>query len=741
MSSAANNESAEAEKVVATTCSSHCGASCLLKVHVKNGVITRIETDDGEEPQLRGCLRGRAYRQRVYDPGRILYPMKRVGARGEGKFERISWDEALDKIAGELKRVRDTYGPASILMVQLPGDYGVLTGWGAIERLLNMAGGYTEGWGAPSFNAALYGAVFTYGTYATSNTRDDLLNARLIILWGINPTSTSGGTNTCWYLAQAREAGTRIVAVDPRHTETVATFADRWIPIRPGTDAAMLIAMAYVMIKQKLYDESFVANYTIGFDRYKDYVLGIEDGVPKTPTWAEDITGVPSATIEVLAREYATVKPAALMTGNAAGRTAYGEQYHRAACALAAMTGNVGIHGGSAAAMFPGGPMSGFPYPLPPEVAGLELWNAVPNPVEQDFPGRPEGPIVEFIVGKDPRVHWNKLADAMLMGKAGGYFTDYKLLYIKKSNYLNSFPNINKIVKALEAPEFIVVEEQVMTATAKFADILLPVNTFLERDDMTYGQGTVFIGWVNKVIEPLGESRSPLQIAADLAERMGIAGYLEKGAEEVLQERAEMNGISDYAAWKQKGVYHFHLPEPHIAFKSQIEDPANNPFPTPSGKIEIYSEQIADMENPEAPPIPKYIETWESKNDPLAKRYPLQLITPHFKRRVNAQFENVPWLREVQRHAVTISCEDAGARDISDGDMVRVFNDRGEIVIPARVTERIMPGVASVPHGAWYDPDAKGVDRGGCANVLTKDEHSPGGAYAYNTALVEVEKI
>ncbi|GAF88713.1 unnamed protein product, partial [marine sediment metagenome] len=175
-------------------------------------------------------------------------------------------------------------------------------------------------------------------------------------------------------------------------------------------------------------------------------------------------------------------------------------------------------------------------------------------------------------------------------------------------------------------------------------------------------------------------------------------------------------------------------------FKREIEDPANNPFPTPSGKIEIYSQQIADIENPLIPPIPKYIETWENLNDPLAEKYPLQLITTHFKRRAHSQFDNIPWLRELEPQAVRINPKDANPRGIKDGDSVRVFNERGEMIIQAEVTQRIMPGVVDVPEGAWYDPDKQGVDHGGCANVLTRDARSPGGAFTTNTCLVQVEK-
>lgn len=727
------------EKVIPTVCASHCGGACLLKVHVKDGIIVRIETDDGDEPQLRACLRGRAYRQRVYAPDRLKYPMRRTGIRGEGKFERISWDEALDTVAKELKRVRDTYGPASIILQQFVGDVHFLNPFGPLTKLLSLAGGYTSTWGVTSFHQGVAASLCSYGTFHTANNRDDLVNSKLIIMWGWNPASTITGTNTCWYLAQAREAGAKIIAVDPRFTDTAAAFAEQWIPIRPGTDCAMLIAMAYVMITENLYDKNFIDTYTVGFNQFSDYVLGKEDGVPKTPSWAKRITGVPSAAIERLAREYATLKPAALLAGIAPGRTAYGEQYHRAAITLAAMTGNVGIHGGDAAGRVWESVYPGYPYPI----NGLEAMRGLVGRARNPALSPPQGKAAAYVQEFMPYtrgIHGSKLADAILKGRAGGYPHDYKLLYVAHCNYLTQWPNTNKIVQALHKLEFIVVQEQFMTPTAKFADILLPVNTFLERNDITLGVGTAFIGCVNKTIEPLGESKSPLQIAIDLGKRMGITNLVDKEEEEMLEDFAKGNGVPDYRAFKKEGVYKFRLPEPYVAFKKQIEDPTNNPFPTPSGKIEIYSRRLADLNIPDFPPIPKYIDCWEGRNDPLAKRYPLQLITTHFKRRALSQFDNIPWLRELEEQALLINSEDARARNIVDGEMVRVFNDRGEIIIRAKVTERIMPGVVDVPHGAWYSPDEKGVDTGGCANVLTADEYSPSGGYVYNTALVEVAK-
>jgi anaerobic dimethyl sulfoxide reductase subunit A len=309
------------------------------------------------------------------------------------------------------------------------------------------------------------------------------------------------------------------------------------------------------------------------------------------------------------------------------------------------------------------------------------------------------------------------------------------------TNYLNSLPNTNKIAKALMIPEFIVIEEQFMTATTRYADILLPTTTFVERNDIALGVGMAYCGFQKKVIEPMGEAKPQNEIAKVLADRMGISDYDEKSEDERLKAYSESLGIPDYNDFKEKAVHWISRSEPYVAFREQIEDPKNHPFPTPSGKIEIYSQRMAELGDPLLPPIAKYIETWESVNDPLVKQYPLQLLTNHSKRRANAQFETLPWLKEQIPHGVTLSAADAQKRGINDGDEVRVFNDRGETIIPAKVTQRLMPGIAILPEGAWYDPDEKGIDRGGCANVLTNDEISPGGAFAYNTALVQIEKV
>ncbi|MFC1928928.1 molybdopterin-dependent oxidoreductase [Chloroflexota bacterium] len=718
--------------IVKTGCCHDCGGRCVLRAHVKDGKIIRFETDNGEEPQMRACMRGRAYRQRLYSPDRLKYPLRRTGERGQGQFERISWDEALDTVASELIRVKETYGNSAILLAAAGGSsQGLLHGRGPVARMLLHFGGFTRNWGSPSTEGALFASMATYGTIRTGNSREDLLNSHFIIMWAWDPARNILDPETRLCLAKAREKGIKIVSVDPRYTDTAATFAHQWIPIRPSTDAAMLIAMAYVIITENLQDQAFIDKYTVGFDKYRDYVLGKEDGVAKTPQWAEAITTVPAEVIANLAREYATRKPAALIASWGPARSAMGEQYSRAANVLTAITGNIGIPGGYAAGFMRAYSSRETKGPRGPR-----------NPVEQGAPLRKDS-LYKLRGGTNPtsaRIHTSKICDAILRGRAGGYPTDIKLVYA--GNLVSSCLNTHRAAEALKSVEFVVIHEQFMTPTAKFADILLPANTFMERSDIAPPWlGSPYYIYLNKVIDPLYETKSDLEICRELSKKLGIPeAFGDETEDEMLRKLASnRNDIPDYDTLKHDGVLKIKLPEPIVSFKKQIEDPEHNPFPTLSGKIEIYSEHLAEMNNPMIPPIPKYIETWESYNDPLAKKYPLQLITPHPKRSTHSILYNVPWLREVEEHKVWINPTDAAARNIRDGDSVLVFNDRGKVFIPARVTKRIMPGVVCLYEGGWYNPDEEGIDHGGCANVLTKDEHSPGGAIAANTALVQVE--
>ena len=721
-------------EIVPTGACYDCGGRCVLKVHVKDGVAVRVETDDGEEPQLRACARGRAYRRQVYAPDRLLYPLKRTGERGKGEFKRISWDEALDTVAGELKRIKEAYGPKAVLLHVYSGQStGTLHGaYLTICQILRSFGGYTATWGGASAEGSVFASRATFGTLSTGHTRDDLVNSKLIILWGVNPATSVFGTNTSFYLAIAKEAGARIVVVDPRYTDSAAIFADEWIPIRPGTDTAMMSAMAYTMISERLHDQRFLDRYTVGFEQFRKYVMGEEDRVAKTPAWAEARTGIPARTIVELARRYATRKPAALMPGMAPGRTAYGEQYHRMAATLAAMTGNIGIHGGNAAG-FERGPVG----PMVPPIAFDKTDATYEERLKAlNIPQRLRS-----------SVHVTRIWDAVLKGRAAGYPSDIKMVYIAWANPLNQIPNINKGIEALKKLEFIVVHDQFMTATARFADIVLPVTTIWERNDFArpWLSGSYFL-YLNKVIEPAGEVRSDIDIFRDLAARLGLpqpfAGISEEdGIRMMVDGMGDVVGeIPDFQTFKREGVHKMKLSGPQLCFKAEIEDPGKHPFPTLSGKIEIYSKVLAGLNNAEVPPVPKYVEPWEGPEDPLTEKYPLQLITVHVKPRAHSCFANNPWLKDIEPQSLSISAKDAQLRGIADGDSVRVFNDRGETIVQAAVSERIMPGVVSLGEGAWYQPDHQGRDRAGSANILTRDVYSPGGAFPSNSALVQVQR-
>ena len=712
-----------------------CGGKCPYKVHLKDGVPVKIEPSE----ELKACARGYAILNRMLSPERLKYPLVRVGPRGhEDSFQRISWEEALDRVAGELKRVKERYGNEAIFPLTASGSPGRLYSPAILFRLLNKIGGYTMRWGSYSGEATYFAGRITYGSHATENTRDDLVNSRLIIMWGWNPANTIWGTNTPYHICNAKDAGVRFIAVDPRFHDSAAAWADQWIPIRPGTDTAMLISMAYVILKEKLQDQGFLDTYTFGFDKYRAYVLGEEDGIPKTASWAEKICGVPASTIENLACEYATKRPGALLLGFSPGRTAYGEQTHRAAAVLACITGNAGKSGGSAgnAAVMRIGISPGPTQPTAPS-----LMPTGPNPLD------PKRNIVSLNPNIKDKffIRAGNLWDAVLNGKSKGYPADIKFVWVMFANPLNQASNVEKGIKAIEKLDFMVVNEQFMTTTARYADMILPVSSHWERDDYArpWLSGDYHL-FCHKVMEPPGEAKSDLWIVDQVASRLGISDFLEgKTTEDWLRYSISsspeaLRDLDDLEEFKAKSIIPHKVNRPVIAFQEQFEDPVHNPFSTPSGKIEIYSQQLADLNDPSIPPIPKYIEHWEGLNDPLASKYPLQFISFHFRTKAHAAFEFTPLLKELEPHVVWVNPVDAKRRGISDGERVKVFNDRGTVAIQAYVTERIMPGVVAIGEGACFQPDENGVDQGGNPNTLIRDQGSPGGAFVTGSTLVEI---
>ena len=711
------------EKIISTSCPHDCGGKCLLLAHVVNDKIVKLSTV--KDPGLRACIRGLNSFHRPYLPQRLKYPLKRTGSRGEGTYHRISWKEALGEVAHEMEKIKNRYGNSSILLYDMAGECGQLhtTMGGSVRRFLHMYGGATELWGAPSFEGLIFASQYTFGSTkgnwefpADANESDDLVNSRFIILWGVNPKDTIQGTGTFACLKSAKKAGAEIICIDPLFTNTAKDLKAQWIPISPGTDTAMLAAMAYVLITEGLGDKGYLETYTVGFDKFRDYILGKSDHIPKTPSWAQAITKVPAPTIEDIARTYAKLRPAALIQGYAPGRTRFGEQFHRMAITLGAMTGNIGVHGGSA------GNMNGYPAIMPSIPIG-------------------ENPI-NIYVKKD------KWADCILHGKNGGYPGDIKMMFVVGGNPLNQMQNTNKGARALRELDFMVVNEQFMTPTARFADIVLPVTTHFERNDiyLPWMKGRYAI-FANQVIEPMYECKSDLLIFTELAALLDIHDFNPKTEDEWLRSFVESSFIPDYDEFKKTGIYKVESSEPWVAFKNQIDAPDDNPFPTPSGKIEIFSETLSNMDfsntkyGDTIPPIPQFIsDSEEFADSPGIKNYPLKMVTPHMKYRSHSIFDNVPSLNRLYTHKVWISPTDAIERGIQNNDTVIVFNAIGKISIKAKVTENIIEGVIAVFEGTWFDPNEQGIDKGGCANVLIPDNPTPAGAFPFNSASVQIEK-
>ena len=720
---------APGETVVTSTCGHNCGGRCVVNAHVRDGRIVKISTDPRrwtpEMPPLHACVRGFGQAERVNHPDRLRHPLRRVGPRGSGRFERIGWDEALDEVARQMLRVRDTYGPAALLDCSRSGSLSMLHGRGPFQRLLHMFGGCTELWSNISAEAEVFAVRATFGAKAEYKSAgrepSDYVNSRLMVLWGWSPGDGTFGTGTLQYLKLARKHGVRMVCVDPRVTRTSHELADEHIFIRPSTDTAALIAMAYVIASEGLHDQAYLDRHVLGFDEphlppgapagasYLTYLMGHADGVRKTPEWAAAITGIPAATLRRLAVELATLKPSALHCGYAPGRTIHGEQFHRAAYALAAMTGSVGVSGGNSGTSNGATGRAGIrPMPVGTNPAGA-------------------------------RVASSLLADLLERGRAGGYPADIKMVYSVAGDLFNQLPNVNKTIAAAERLEFMVVHDHFVTPTARYADILLPATTFWERNDVHTpwaGAGHYAI-FMHQAIPPVDECRNDLDVCTELARRLGITGYNDKSEEAWLRELTR-EAIDDFDTFRERGLARLPAPEDAVAFARQIRDPERHPFTTPSGKIEIYSMSLAANPDPYGlgaiPPIPTWIPVLEDR------RHPLRLVSPKSRARTHSIHANQPVLARADRDDVWIHPADAAARGIVDGHRVRVFNDRGVTRLPARVTDRIALGVVSIKEGAWFTLDPDGHDTRGCANVLTDDRASPAGASPFNTCFVDVAR-
>ena len=779
-------------QTVVTSCAHNCGSRHALIAHKKGDVIVRISTDDGrfqkdgffgkdteEEPQLRGCLRGRSYRQRLYSAERLLYPMMRVGERGEGKFKRVSWDAALDFVATKMLEIKSRYGPQALLDQSYAGaSYGVLHKSDQIEgllgRFLGMFGCRTSSWSVPSYQGTTTSSRWTFGTIEDGNEDDTYAHSKLMIMWGWNPAYTFHGGNTFYYMRLAKQRGCKFVLVDPQYTDSAATYDAWWIPIRPNTDAAMMAGMAHHIFTNNLQDQDFIDSFCMGMDEgtmpawaantvngrenFKDYILGKYDGQPKTPEWASEICGVSAEDIRKLAHMYATTKPAALKASWAPGRNAYGEQYNRMAAALQAMTGNIGVLGGCAEGVGKAWHAEAVAYPYD---QWANIWFAS---IKSDR--------WAHIVLNYPNVTREEAGLWPRDDQFDGVVPNIRGIFWQGSNWFNQLTNINKEIEAIRNLDVVVCMDSTITPSGLFADVLLPVATHFERHDVAlpWYKGHYYIHRP-KVIEPMGESKTDFQIFTELAYRIGEKdpqGYGMFG--KTYNPKADRSYFFDndpvdeaylgdwwqdvqshqhvdmsWEEFKRHGIYKFRLDRPHVAFRDQIEKGAR--FNTPSGRIEILCTELAYIDDwtktrygYHVPSIPKWIEPWESLNSSKTSKYPFHLVSPHPRWRTHSIFNNCSWLRETYEQEATINASDARKLGINTGDTVEIWNERGRVVVPAYVTERVMPGVAVLHEGAWIDLDENGVDRAGNPDMLTLDDPSPAGAFAYNTVLCNIRK-
>jgi anaerobic dimethyl sulfoxide reductase subunit A len=704
----------ETTERVPFTCTLDCWRNCDLVACVRAGRVVRIDAPGSGPPageaELVPCAVGRARRRSLDAPERVLVPLRRSGPRGSGRFEEIGWYEALDEVAERLADVRRRHGAEAVLHLAGYGSLGGsgVSGCAASLRFFSHWASVTGTRGDPS--TWCHGVVADWmlkGRGAGSIDPADLADTRLIVLWGANPAETGGGARAVAdardrYVGlrpgrtNGRDRGARVILVDPRLTDSGA-LADRWIPVRPGTDAALVAAIGHVWESEGHTDTDFMATHTSGYEGYRRYILGDGDGVPKTPEWAERVTGAPAGIIREFAREYAEASPALLLAGFGPQRSLSGEQTERALITLACMSGNLGVPGGGIAW----------------RVAGTSM-----GPALRALPAGPFRPA--------RAVREENWAAEVL---AGTLDPPVRMAYIVASNVINRNPDTRANVRALERLDAVIIHEQFLTPTARHADVVLPICTDLERPDLIVGGG---VHHNRRVVPPRGESRSDYWVFARLAERLGIGeAYTEGRSEQKWIEELISTGDLDAGTLRRDGVLRYG-PVRGSTLAAFRKDPAAHPLRTPSGLIEIALPQAKDHGLPE---LPVYVEDAGAEEE-----WPLQLVTPHHKSRVNSCEHANGWLARLEPHALWMNPRDAAPRLIESGNLVEVASPSGVVAVPAKVTERIMPGVVCLYQGAWYRPGEGGVDEGGCANVLTSSRLSPTGGMAAHSARVEVRR-
>ena len=803
---------------VPAICWHDCGGRCSLKALVADGKVLRLKTDDTHPdspdfPQQRACVRGRSQRGQVFGPDRLQYPMRRRhwapgggdrSLRGRDEWVRISWDEALDLVAAEIRRVREAHG-----------NEALFCRGGAIKRALNLYGGCVDSWSTVSQGSWMASGRLIglypprpggFDAEGSLGDRMDLRRSELIVMWGVNPAWSSPGSPTYHFL-QARKAGARFVFIDPFYSASAALLGDDWIPVRPGTDHALALGLMHTLLVEDdpgsdpLIAWDFLHRCTVGFDpghmpagvapeaNFRDYVLGVPDGLAKSAEWAAAICGVPPERIRRLARELGRTRRVALLTSWAPARVNNSDSWPQAFMTLGAMTGHRGEPGnmpGTSAhcASGNGGP--------PLVMAGPSGVEPIPNPVgggDDGTFGRP---------GKGLSVPCNQLWDAILAerylaGKDDPRPLHLKLMYFgNDTNLLGSRQGLLKGVEAFRRMEFVVAHAHFLTATAQHADLVLPVTTPWERhgclQTFPSNREALFMG--SQVVEPMFEARDDMWIAREVGLRLGLDPALVdpvslpqqifnaargavvaredgEGYEPLLTISAEeiagmgvqgepQQGRIPFSTLREQGVYQ--VPRSpgdrfcHVPLRAFRADPEAHPLATPSGKLEIHCQALADFVGScgwnELRPIPAYNPAQEGYEATFADwparekgPFPLQFYTVHYLRRANSTYDNVAWLREAWPQEFFINPLDAGPRGIRSGDTVTVRSPFGAVLRRACVSNRMMPGVTTMGAGAWPELDPEtGLDLAGNGNVLAGQVPTGQGISGWNSCRVQVAK-
>jgi len=710
----------------------------------------------------------------VYSPSRIKYPMVRKSylqngpganreARGSEGFVRVSWEKATELIAGEIKRVIKEHGNSAI-MTSISSAYltsGRINYEGAcMSRLANLMGGFTDCMTDYSSGAAQVIMPHVTGStdvYAQQTSWKTVLeNTEVIVFWAIDPLislhasfSTNLGYGLDW-MKKLSNSSKKIIVIDPRRSLTARDFGAEWIAPVPNTDVAMMLGMAYALQEAGLENKEFLEEYTTGYKKFLPHLLGETDGIAKSPEWAESICQVKAAKIRELAQLAAT-NPSLLLTGWSLQRADHGEQPPWMLVTLASMIGQIGLPGcGYSMGHLYGD--NGSPLGMAPTVPYLDYGAYPDNPPAMIPASRTTDAILN--PGKVIDFNGSKIT-----------YPDIKMIFNEYGNPQSRHPERSKMIKAWKRPDTIVTHEIAWTASAWMADIVLPVCTAMERNDLDNDNVATMIAPIKAAIEPLYESKEPFAIFTEIARALGIEEEFSMGktamelieeSYEVARKRAKNTGIKMpgfQEFWEKAEPIEFPIDEKDKNFVQHgdfREDPLLEPLGTATGKIEIYCKNIEKMGYEDCGPHPRWYEPIEWLGSPMARKFPLHMLTPHPRYRMHSQYNQVGALRDIYNVAghepVSINVQDAKARNIKNGDVVRVFNDRGQVLAGARVTDDIRPSVISLCEGSWYDPQDRGdpdsLCKHGHANVLVRDKPTSSLSQSCNanTTLVQIEK-